>query len=211
MDIDGGRRVEVAGDPDHLYFGPVWSPDGAWLAYLDCEPADDPGHDWANLSVGRPYGSEHRVLTLGMSQWFGTSFGGPETRGSGSNMISWSPDGKTLTFTLAQPGSRTAWVFRPDRPDIDHFNRDYDPDAASGGTALCLLNPFTGDVAEIVPYVSDIWNFRAVWSPDGTRLAFCRSTVGEPSGLWMVNADGTDLRLLTYGFDGRGADHPVWL
>ena len=210
-DLDCGDRVEVAGSPEHLYFGPVWSPNGEWLAYLDCEHETDPGHDWANLCLGRPDGSEHRVITEGQRHWFGTSYGGPDTRGGGSNMTSWSRGGRTLTFTRAEPGSRTAWPFQEQRPDTDHFNRDYYPEEACGGTAICVLDPYSGVVKDLIPYQPNVWNFRAVWSPDGSRLAFCRSEVGQPSGLWVADADGGNARRLTYGFDGRGADHPVWV
>jgi TolB protein len=210
-DLDGGNRREIAGAPEHLYFGPMWSPDGAWLVYQDCEHLTDPGHDWANLCLGRPDGSEHRVVTTGQRHWFGTSYGGPETRGGGSNMTTWSPDGATVTYTRSEPGSRTAWPFQPQRPDTDHFNRDYHPEQAAGGTAIVLLNPFTGETEELVACEPMVWNFRATWSPDGTMMAFCRSRVGEASELWVMDADGSHARRLTRGYGDLGADHPMWV
>lgn len=210
-DLDGGHRVMVAGHPDHLYFGPVWSPDGEWLLYQDCHHRTDPGHDWADLCIGRPDGSEHRVITQGQRQWFGTSYGSPETRGGGSNMSQWSPDGTTVTYTRAVPGSQTAWQFQADRPDTDHFNRDYHPDDARGGTSICLLNPMTGHITPLTPDQSRVWDFRTAWSPDGTQMAFCRAVVGGPSELWVMEADGSHQRLLTRGQDEMGADHPRWI
>lgn len=209
--LDGGHRVEIAGHPDHLYFGPMWSPDSEWMVYLDCHHNIDPGHDWADLCLGRPDGSEHRVITQGQRHWFGTSYGNPDTRGGGSNMAQWSRDGATVTFTRSVPGSRTAWPFQPQRPDTDHFNRDYYPDEAKGGTSICLLNPFSGEITELTPFRERVWDFRTAWSPDGAQMAFCRAEVGEPSGLWVMNADGSDARLLTHGYEGKGADHPVWI
>jgi TolB protein len=209
-DLDGGNRVEVAGDPDHLYFGPMWSPDGRWLVYQDCLHRTDPGHDWADLCLGRPDGPAHRTVTEGQRQWFATSYGNPETRGGGSNMAQWAPDGRTVTYTRAEPGSCTAWPYQADRPDTDHFNRDYHPEAAQGGTVLCLLNPFTGDMTDLMPCQPRVWHFRAAWSPDGTHIAFCRAPVGEPSALWVMEADGRRQRLLTRGYQDKGADHPVW-
>jgi hypothetical protein len=32
-DPDGANRVKVAAHPDHLYFAPLWSPDGQWLLF----------------------------------------------------------------------------------------------------------------------------------------------------------------------------------
>lgn len=210
-DLDGRNRVMVAGHPDHLYFGPVWSPDGEWLLYQDCHYRTDPGHDWADLCLGRPDGSEHRVITQGQRQWFGTSYGSPETRGGGSNMSQWSPDGSTVPYTQAAPGSRTAWQFQANRPDTDHFNRDYLPDEARGGTAICLLSPLTGHITPLTHYQPGVWDFRTVWSPDGTQMAFCRAVVGEPSELWVMDADGRNQRCLTRGKNGLGADHPKWI
>lgn len=210
-DLDGGNRIELAGHPDHLYFGPAWSPDGQWIVYLDCHHQTDPGHDRADLCIGRSDGSEHRVITHEQRQWFATSFGNSDTRGSGSNMSQWSPDGQTITFTQATPGSRTAWPYQAQRPDTDHFNRDYYPEEAKGGTALVLLDPFSGETTDLTTYQEHIWDFRATWSPDGTQMAFCRAPVGEPSGLWVTDAEGNNQRLLTQGYENRGADHPVWL
>ena len=210
-DLDGGNRVEVASASGHLYFGPMWSPDGKWLIYQDCHYPDDPGHDWADLCLGSRDGSINRKVTEGQRQWFATSYGDPETRGGGSNMAQWTPDGKRVTYTRAEPGSQTAWPYQAERPDTDHFNRDYYPEDARGGTAICLLDPFTGEETEFIPCESRVWNFRAAWSPDGSMFAFCRAEVGSPSSLWLVNADGSAPRMLTGGYEHKGADHPLWV
>ena len=210
-DLDGGNRVEVASAPGHLYFGPMWSSDGKWLIYQDCHYPDDPGHDWADLCLGSRDGSINRKVTEGQRQWFATSYGDPETRGGGSNMAQWTPDGKRVTYTRAEPGSQTAWPYQAERPDTDHFNRDYYPEDARGGTAICLLDPFTGEETEFIPCESRVWNFRAAWSPDGSMFAFCRAEVGSPSSLWLVNADGSAPRMLTDGYEHKGADHPLWV
>ena len=211
-DLDGGNRVEVASAPGHLYFGPMWSPDGEWLIYQDCHYPDDPGHDWADLCLGSPDGPDgatHRKVTAGQRQWFATSYGDPDSRGGGSNIAQWTPDGSKVTYTRAEPGSRTAWPYQAQRPDTDHFNRDYCPEDACGGTAICLLDPFTGAESEFIP--SRVWNFRSAWSPDGALFAFCRAEVGSPSGIWLVNADGSNPRMLTDGYERLGVDHPVWV
>jgi len=210
-ELDGSNRTLVAGGPGHLYFGPTWSPDGEWLLYLDCHDTADPGHDWADLCLGRPDGSEHRVVTQEQRHWFGTSYGSPDTRGGGSNIPRWSPRRPVCTYTRALPGSRTAWPYHVGRPDTDHFNRDYRPEQASGGTQLCILDPFTGDAAPVTTPGPLVWDFRTEWSPDGNRIAFCRAPVGEPSELWVMESDGTKPRPLAKGIDDLGADHPVWV
>ena len=216
-DLDGGNRVEVAGAQGHLYFGPMWSPDGKWLIYQDCNYPDDPGHDWADLCLagrdGRDVraGWSRRKVTTGQRQWFATSHGSPDSRGSGSNIAQWTPDGKRVTYTRAEPGSRTAWPYQAQRPDTDHFNRDYFPEEARGGTTICLLDPFSGEETEFIPYEPLVWNFRSAWSTDGSMFAFCRAEVGSPSAIWLVDADGGNARMLTDGYEHLGADHPVWV
>ena len=210
-DLDGGNRVEVAATPGHLYFGPMWSPDGRWLIYQDCHYPDDPGHDWADLGLGSPDGAGQRKITRGQRQWFATSYGNPDSRGGGSNIAQWTPDGKHVTYTRAEPGSRTAWSYQAQRPDTDHFNRDYYPEDARGGTALCLLDPFTGEETEFIPFEERVWNFRSAWSPDGSLFAFSRAEVGSPSEIWLADADGGNAHMLTDGYEHLGADHPVWV
>ena len=210
-DLDGNNRVEVAAAQGHLYFGPMWSPDGQWLIYQDCHYPEDPGHDWADLCLGSPDGRVNRLVTTGQRQWFATSYGNPDSRDGGSNVAQWTPDGKQVTYTRAEPGSRTAWPYQAQRPDTDHFNRDYYPEEARGGTAICLLDPFTGEESEFIPFEERVWNFRSAWSPDGALFAYCRAEVGSPGGIWLVDADGGNARMLTDGYEHLGADHPVWV
>ena len=142
-DTDGSNRVRIAAKPGHLYFGTSWSPDGRWILYVDCQPGEDPGHDWADVCIGRADGSEHRVLTSGKSMWFAATYGDPKTRGGGSNVPAWTRDGSIL-FPRRLPDSKVPWEFQPQRPDVDHFNRDFKPELARGGTEICRLDPRDG-------------------------------------------------------------------
>lgn len=110
-DTEGGNRVKVAADPDHLYFGTGWSPDGKWVVYQDCLFKKDPGHDWSDLCIGRADGGEHRVVTEGQSLWFAATYGNLQTRGGGSNQPAWTRSGEIL-FPRRLPGSRVAWEFQ---------------------------------------------------------------------------------------------------
>jgi TolB protein len=209
-DVEGGQRVKVDGQPGHLYFGPVWSPDGAWLAYQDCQPRQDPGHDWSDVCLSRPDGSERRVLTQGQAMWFGASYGNPKNRGGGSNLVAWTRDG-VLLFPRRLPASKVAWEYQAGRPDTDHFNRDYKPELARGGTEICRLDRRTGAVTPLTHSEPAVWDFRAVESPDGKHIAFCRAATGDVPTLWVMDGDGRNPKPLTKGLDDRGADHPRWL
>jgi TolB protein len=209
-DVDGGNRVTLAAAPGHLYFGTSWSPAGDWVLYVDCRPANDPGHDWADVCIGRPDGSEHRVLTSDGAMWFAATYGPPAARGSGSNLPAWTRDGAIL-FPRRIPGSRVAWQYRVGKPDLDHFNRDFRPEAAQGGVGISRLDPRTGQIVDVTQRTPGVWDFRACESPDGKQIAFCRARTGEVAELWVVQTDGSQARMLTRGIDDQGADHPRWL
>ncbi len=207
---DGSQRTLVAEHPERLYFGPTWSPDGQWLAYQDCRYRQDPGHDWSDLWIARPNGADARQLTEGQSLWFGATYGGPNQRGGGSNVPSWTADGR-IVVSRRKPNSRVPWEYQAQRPDTDHFNRDWKPEQAQGGTEICLIHPKTGAVQPLTHSNPPVWDFRGVESPDARWIAFCRAATGESPALWVRdNATGRE-HLLSKGLEERGADHPRWV
>jgi TolB protein len=209
-DVDGGNRVRVAADPAHLYFGTAWSPDGNSVVYADCHYHSDPGHDWADVCVGRADGSQHRVLTTNQAMWFAATYGNEKTRGGGSNVPGFTPDGAVL-FPRRSPGAQVPWQYRAGQPDLDHFNRAYKPREAKGGSQIVRLDPASGAMTELTPAADGIWDFRSSVSTDGKHLVFCRTATGEGPGIWVADADGSDAKLLTRGVDDLGADHPRWV
>ena len=188
-DVNGEKRQRIAADPNHLYFGTSWSPDGESVLYVDCHYREDPGHDWADVCVGKADGSQHRVLTTGQAMWFAATYGNRETRGGGSNLPAWTHDGQIL-FPRRRPDSKVAWEYQPQRPDVDHFNRDYKPEQSRGGTEICRLDPRDGSCLPLTRNESGVWDFRAIESPDGRWIAFCRAAVGESPALWVMESDG---------------------
>jgi Tol biopolymer transport system component len=209
-DVEGANRVRVVGHPDHLYFGTSWSPDGKWILYQDCHYRTDPGHDWSDVCIGRPEGSEHRVLTTGQAMWFAATYGDPGTRGGGSNLPEWTPDGRIL-FPRRLPDSRVPWQYQPNRPDTDHFNREFKPEQARGGTEICRLDPSDGSLTRLTSSDPPVWDFRASASSDGRYIVFCRAETGGAPAIWRMDSDGRNTRRLTRGLGDRGADHPQWL
>jgi len=209
-DADGQNRVRVAGDPRHLFFGTSWSPDGKWILYVDCHYHTDPGHDWADVCIGRADGSEHRVLTKDQPMWFAAAYGNEKTRGGGSNLPAWTHDGKIL-FPRRAEGAVLPWQYSVGKADVDHFNRDFKPDAARGGTVICKLDPADGSQAALTPADDKTWDFRSSESPDGKQIIFCRAKTGEGPAIWVMDSDGKNAREITRGQDNLGADHPRWL
>jgi len=209
-DADGGNRARVAAHGDHLYFGPTWSPDGQWLAYYDCLYKQDPAHDWADVCVGRPDGSEHRVLTTGQAGWFGATYGSPKTKGGGSNIPAWTRDGRVL-FPRRLAGSKVPWEHQNARPDVDHFNRDFKPELARGGTQIVAIDPREGREQVLSTSQPQAWDFRSSQSVDGKHLVFCRAATGGAPAIFVADAHGGSPREITRGRDELGADHPRWL
>lgn len=208
--VDGSERVRVAAHREHLYFGPVWSPDGEWLLFQNCHFQTDPGHDWSDLCIARPDGSGFRTLSDGQDMWFAATYGNPQQRGGGSNIAGWTHDGQIL-FPQRLPGSKVPWEFQPQRPDTDHFNRDYKPELACGGVQICRIVPSSGAVTALTGGKPGTWDFRASESPDGQSMVFCRAETGGLPAIWVADADGQNPRLLTRGLKDQGADHPRWL
>lgn len=209
-DIEGKHRTRIAADPDHLYFGTSWSPDAKWILYVDCHYKDDPGHDWADVCIGRADGSEHRVLTTGQAMWFAASYGSPDTCGGGSNLPVWTRDGQIL-FPRRLPGSKVPWEYQAGRADVDHFNREYKPELARGGTEICRLDPRDGSVVALTHSEPAVWDFRASESPNGKHIVFCRAAKGAAPAIWVMDTDGRNARRITQGIEDCGADHPRWL
>ncbi|MCE5307322.1 MAG: hypothetical protein LLG20_06745 [Acidobacteriales bacterium] len=209
--IDGSNRVAVAGRKGYIYFGTSWSPDSRWVLFQVCEPKTDPGHDWSDIWISRPDGSMNRQLTQGESAWFASSFGRPDNPGDGSIMPRWAPDGSGILYARRLANSKVPWEFQPNRPDTNHFNRDFKPELARGGTQICFLNPEDGSSTPLTQSDPPQWDFRPDWSRDSKRILFCRAKTGENPAIWVMDRDGKHQRRLTGGINGNGADFPRWV
>ena len=208
---DGEKRVKIAAKKGHLYFGTDWAPDGQWITYCDCHYESDPGHDWADVCVGRPDGSENRQLMSGQKMWFGATYGDMTTRGGGSNIPIFSSDGNVL-FPMRSQGAKVAWEYQPNRPDQDHFNRDYKPQLAQGGTAIVSIHPDDKEVVHLTSIGDGVWDFRATQDRRSGRIAFCRARTGEAPEICVMDANGGNLRVVVpRDENGIGADHPRFL
>lgn len=207
--MEGNDRKHVAGKEGHLFFGPEWSPNDQWLAYLDCDTKKEPSHHYADLCIGRPDGSEHRIVTVGQSQYFGTAYGAKEHRGGGSNTTSWTPDGKYLIYSKLSPGAHHDAAYKPELGN--HLENVFSPESAKGGCSINLLDPFSGKEIPVTQYQEDKWDFRGVVSPDGKSLVYTSAKVAGRGEIYLCHIDGTENKFLTAGKDGLGADFSRWL
>src|SRR4051794_41878707 len=104
-------------------------------------------------------------------------------------MPTWTRDGHIL-FSRKLPGSKVAWEFQPQRPDTDHFNRDFKPELAQGGIAICKLNPLNRSVTRLTQSDPPVWDFRPSQSSDGQHIVFCRAATGAAPAIWRMDVDG---------------------
>jgi dipeptidyl aminopeptidase/acylaminoacyl peptidase len=75
--------------------------------------------------------------------------------------------------------------------------------AVSDAGKLTLVNAQTGRVRHFLRA------YQATWSPDGKRIAFTGRGQGGPGDLFLIDADGRNLRRLTHSDDIEEHD-PVW-
>lgn len=92
----------------------------------------------------------------------------------------------------AQPILFTRWELTPEQPGFP------DPRIWSVGVDGTSAHPLPQPPGE---------NESAVWSPDGTRIAFVGREGTAAANLWVMNADGSNLTQLAEGF---GADQIAW-
>ena len=186
MDPDGTRQTRlIEAHDDVQVWNVVWSPDGKQLAYSrmvqgDHPPVDVP--DEADIWIANADGTGAHPLVQGPGwQW----------------IPHWSLDG--------------AWIVYTDEPEAG-------PWAEAGPTGLGGSGIFGAGFGSSNPVrtYADIWRVSAnsdgaperltdypgddraaTFSPDGTKLAF-DSTRGDGTDIWVMGADGSDARQLTF-------------
>jgi Tol biopolymer transport system component len=178
---------------------PSWSPDGTKLAFTSNRDGD---FDIYTMSAD---GSNQVNLTGEWSQF-------PD------DDPHWSPDGSRIAFAMEHYGSWDVWEFRLESkwlvpladgwahewfdswsPDGKHFLIDSDQ---SGDVDLYVIETPPLDAMWYVPQPKVLADDNAsqgaaVWSPDGTQIAFSGNRDGDWE-VYLMNADGSAQRQLTH-------------
>ncbi len=160
MDLATKRSVRMGGENDGSG-GPVWSPDGKWIAYSGTAEGKQ------GLVMAHPDGTGATFL----AEVTGTNAPLPS---QGAN-VTWSPDSKQIAFISATPGPETA-AASGDPMVITRYM--YKPDAGEGFTHFNdnrRLHIFIVDVAtKRVRQLTDgeYYEHSIDWSPDGSEILF---------------------------------------
>src|SRR6266704_1252180 len=175
MELATQKSVRVGGEKDSGG-GPLWSPDGKWLAFQGSQG------DKRGLFMARPDGSDITFL----APLHDTNSPLP---GTGKD-VTWSPDGKELAFISSTPGAEAAEA-SGDPMVITRYL--YKPDAGEGMTRFndnLRLHIFVVDLAtkqtrQLTKGNTDEHSID--WSPDGKEILYL--TNPEPNQDEFFNYD----------------------
>lgn len=123
--------------------------------------------------------------------------------GSSSYQIySAAPDGSDVKRLTWGFGAKQSPTWSPDGSRIAY------EDATDGRFRIATMDVDGGDRVQVSPEAgSNVDDSNPSWSPDGRQIAFASTRpFGDSWHVWVVNVDGTGLRLLSGGF---GYD-PAW-
>ncbi|MBZ0281860.1 MAG: hypothetical protein K8L97_14060 [Anaerolineae bacterium] len=192
MDADGANvRLLVNNVPYKTT--PVWSPDGAWIAYTTDE---DESHGRAEaicvVYIIRPDGSDQRELaTAGRCE---------------EASLNWSPDSQSLVF-VGDADIHTVSVETPIAINLTPDDgEDYAPEWSPDGTQIVFVSNRDDDYEIYVMNADGTEPFRLTnqpgsdfgpsWIPNGQRIVYV-TDVEHAGNIMVVDVDGDNQRALT--------------
>jgi dipeptidyl aminopeptidase/acylaminoacyl peptidase len=181
MDLASRKAVRLGGDKE-VTAGPLWSPDGKWLAYSGGE-------------------GERSGIWVAHRDGSGAAFLAP-VKGSNSPLpgqgpnVTWSPDSKQIAFVSSTPGPETAEA-SGDPMVITRYL--YKPQAGEGSSHfndnrrlhIFAVDLATRNVRQLTEGNND--EHSVDWSPDGREILFVSNR--EPNSDEFFNYDVFAIRV----------------
>jgi len=227
MNADGSDRKRLT-DLKGRSALPRWSPDGSKIVFTS-EVRDAEGSTSLEIFVMNSDGGGVQQLTSPAQAAVGGAGHSESEKMAWNSVPAWSPDGSRIIFASNREGdgvTPTLYTMNPDGSDqkkfglivaVDGSEPDWSPVtnkiACVRGTAakgdiwvMDASSPFpTLTARKITENMDD--NRSPVWSPDGKQAAFVSDANGNKD-IYIMNADGTNIRRLTYGKSNNIS--PAW-
>ena len=223
MNGDGTGVTRLTNSPFGDDF-PGWSPDQQQLTYTyGIEECSSNGSGpQPDVLVINADGTSSRNLTNtvlpdGISDW---SPGGSsiaflraptgECSDSDPDIFAMDSVGGNERLIVSGPDAEFGPAYSPDGSRIAFVREFSNPSANLFSSGLYVMNADGTDQTKIGPDFRSNDDSRPAWSPDGTKIAFSGSLLGEFAApqIYVINSDGTGFAQLTSGGTGRGG--PSW-